>query len=100
MDRTREIDIVGGTLNLGAFVSGTMAILFGGISWAWGSARIIALFFCSGVLFALLAIQQINVLFTTVERRLVPVDFFSPAQCLSFLQQPLRLARQPSSPST
>ncbi|KAL2834132.1 major facilitator superfamily domain-containing protein [Aspergillus pseudoustus] len=76
MGRAREIDVVGGTLNIGAFGSGTMAISFGGITWAWGSAHIIALFICSGVLFALLAIQQISVIFTTAERRLVPVEFF------------------------
>ncbi|KAL3489174.1 major facilitator superfamily domain-containing protein [Aspergillus germanicus] len=66
MNRAREIDIVGEMLNIGEFVSGTMAI----------SACIMALFICSGVLFDLLAIQQIHVIFTTVERRLVPVEFF------------------------
>ncbi|KAL4971008.1 major facilitator superfamily domain-containing protein [Aspergillus stella-maris] len=71
MDRAREIDYVGGVLNIGAFVSGVMAISFGGVTWAWGSARIIALFVVSGILFILLGIQQALPLFTTVSRRLV-----------------------------
>ncbi|KAJ5710453.1 MFS drug efflux transporter [Penicillium malachiteum] len=56
--RVREIDWLGSILNLGAFLSGVMAISFGGLTWAWGSGNIIGLFVCSVVLFILLGLQQ------------------------------------------
>ena len=43
-DRAHEIDHVRAVLTLGAFVSGTMAISFGGITYPWGSGKIIDLF--------------------------------------------------------
>ncbi|EED15781.1 MFS drug efflux transporter, putative [Talaromyces stipitatus ATCC 10500] len=76
MDRIREIDLVGSILNLGAFLSGIMAISFGGLTWAWNSGKIIGLFVCSGVLFTLFGIQQAYVIFTTAERRILPIEFF------------------------
>ncbi|KAL5343369.1 hypothetical protein BJX70DRAFT_353968 [Aspergillus crustosus] len=85
MDRAREMDVVGGILNIGAFVSGTMAISFGGITWAWRSARIIALFVCSGVLFLALGFQQVYALFTTVKRWIVPVEFSNSRTMLILL---------------
>ncbi|KAJ5525432.1 MFS drug efflux transporter [Penicillium frequentans] len=74
--RIREIDWLGSILNLGAFLSGVMAISFGGLTWAWGSGNIIGLFVCSGVLFILLGLQQAFTIGTTVTRRIVPVEFF------------------------
>ncbi|KAJ6091540.1 MFS drug efflux transporter [Penicillium canescens] len=74
--RVREIDWLGSILNLGAFLSGVMAISFGGLTWAWGSGNIIGLFVCSGVLFILLGLQQAFTIGTTVTRRIVPVEFF------------------------
>ncbi|CAG8895818.1 unnamed protein product [Penicillium egyptiacum] len=74
--RVREIDWLGSILNLGAFLSGAMAISFGGLTWAWGSGNIIGLFACSGVLFILLALQQAFTICTTVTRRIVPLEFF------------------------
>jgi MFS family permease len=55
-DRAREIDYVGAVLTFGAFVSGTMAVSFGGITYLWNSGKIIGLFVCSGVLFIMLGI--------------------------------------------
>ncbi|KAL3445794.1 hypothetical protein BJX65DRAFT_296846 [Aspergillus insuetus] len=75
MDRAREIDIVGGTLNIGAFVSGTMAI----------SARIIALFICSGVLLALLAIQLVPVEFSKSRTMLILFVATSAARTATFV---------------
>lgn len=76
LDRARELDFVGGTLLIGAFVSGVMAVSFGGVMFPWKSGRIIGLFVCSGVLFILLGIQQTNTIFTTPARRIMPVEFF------------------------
>ncbi|GKZ19209.1 hypothetical protein AbraIFM66951_008043 [Aspergillus brasiliensis] len=74
-ERAREIDYLGGVLTIGAFISGVMAVSFGGATYPWNSGKIIGLFCCSGVLFILLGIQQGIPVFTTKERRLFPVEF-------------------------
>jgi MFS family permease len=76
LDRAREVDYVGMILTIGAFVSGVMAVSFGGVTYPWNSGRIIGLFCCSGVLFILLGIQQVYTIFTTTSRRIFPVEFF------------------------
>jgi MFS family permease len=76
LDRAREVDYLGGILTIGAFISGVMAVSFGGVTWPWNSGKIIGLFVCSGVLFILLGVQQGFALFTTVTRRIFPVEFF------------------------
>lgn len=76
LDRALELDFIGGTLLIGAFVSGVMAVSFGGLMFPWKSGRIIGLFVCSGVLFILLGIQQTNTILTTPARRIMPVEFF------------------------
>jgi len=43
-NRITEIDYIGTILIAGAFVSGVMAISFGGSVYAWNSGRIIGLF--------------------------------------------------------
>ena len=74
-NRLSEIDYVGTILITGAFVSGVMAINFGGTVYAWKSGRIIGLFVCSGVLFILFGFQQGLPFLTTKERRIFPVEF-------------------------
>ncbi|PVH69625.1 putative HC-toxin efflux carrier [Cadophora sp. DSE1049] len=76
MDRAREMDYVGSILTMGAFVSGVMAVSFGGVTYEWNSGQIIGLFCCSGVLFILLGLQQVYAIFTTTSRRVFPVEFF------------------------
>src|SRR3954470_22647119 len=76
LNRAREMDYFGGTLTVGAFVSGVMAVSFGGVTYPWNSGRIIGLFVCSGVLFILLGIQQVYTIFTTTSRRVFPIEFF------------------------
>ncbi|KAI9719384.1 MAG: hypothetical protein M1812_003455 [Candelaria pacifica] len=73
--RFAEIDYTGTVLIVGAFVSGVMAISFGGIVYPWNSGRIIGLFVTSAVLFILFGIQQVYCIFTTEERRIFPVPF-------------------------
>lgn len=81
-DRARELDYVGTVLTLGAFVSGVMAVSFGGIQYPWNSGRIIGLFVCSGVLFILLGLQQVYTVFTTLTRRIFPIEFFKSRSIL------------------
>jgi MFS family permease len=75
-DRAREMDYLGGLLTLGAFISGVMAVSFGGITYPWNSGKIIGLFVCSGVLFILLGFQQVYTILTTTTRRIFPIEFF------------------------
>lgn len=73
--RLAEIDYLGTILIIGAYISGVMAINFGGATYAWNSGRIIGLFVTSGVLFILFGTQQGLAIFTTAERRIFPVEF-------------------------
>lgn len=73
--RFAEIDYTGAILICAAFVSGVMAINFGGIVYAWDSGRIIGLFVTSGVLFILFGLQQSFSILTTEDRRIFPVPF-------------------------
>jgi len=73
--RFAEIDYTGAILVGGAFVSGVMAINFGGVVYAWKSGRIIGLFVTSGVLFILFGLQQSFAVFTTEDRRVFPIHF-------------------------
>ena len=73
--RLREIDWIGTVLQTGAFVSGIMAVAFGGVVFLWNSGQTIGLFVCSGVLFILLGLQQSFTIFTTLERRVFPVQY-------------------------
>ena len=75
-DRAREMDYIGTILTMGAFVSGVMAVSFGGVTYPWNSGKIIGLFVCSGVLFILLGFQQVYTVLTTTSRRIFPVEFF------------------------
>ena len=76
-DRFAEIDLVGTILLLGAMMSGVMAIDFGGTTYPWRSGQIIGLFCTSGILFIIFGIQQGFAIFTSVARRLFPVEFLS-----------------------
>jgi hypothetical protein len=76
LDRAREMDYFGGIVTIGAFISGVMAVSFGGITYPWNSGKIIGLFVCSGVLFIILGVQQVYTIFTTTSRRIFPIEFF------------------------
>ncbi len=73
--RLAELDYTGTVLIVGAFVSGVMAVSFGGIVYAWESGRIIGLFVTSGVLFIIFGIQQVYCIFTNEDRRIFPIPF-------------------------
>jgi MFS family permease len=74
--RAIEMDYFGIVIQAGALTSFVMAINWGGITYPWGSGRIIALFVVSGVLFSVLAVQQVFNVFTSEAKRLIPVQFF------------------------
>ncbi|KAK0724661.1 putative MFS drug efflux transporter [Lasiosphaeris hirsuta] len=74
--RAKEMDYVGAVLLMGGLTCFVLAINWGGVTYPWESARIVALFVTSGVLFILLGTQQVWTLFTTVARRIIPVQFF------------------------
>ncbi|KAH8674637.1 major facilitator superfamily domain-containing protein [Tricladium varicosporioides] len=76
LERGKEMDYLGCLLMVGAFVSGVMAINWGGLTCAWGSRRIIGLFVTSGMLFLVLGVQQVYLVATNIERRLIPIEFF------------------------
>ncbi|KUI58624.1 hypothetical protein VP1G_05885 [Cytospora mali] len=75
-ERAAEMDYTGMVLLMGALTSFFLALNWGGVTYPWGSGRIIGLFVCSGVLFIILGIQQTFTIFTTVARRIIPVQFF------------------------
>ncbi len=75
-ERAAEMDYPGVVLQAAALTSFILAINWGGITYPWGSGRIIALFVVSGVLFIVLGIQQVYNIFTKLSRRIIPVQFF------------------------
>ncbi|GKT54567.1 MFS drug efflux pump [Colletotrichum tofieldiae] len=75
--RLAEIDWVGAVLMLGAIVTFTMAISFGGVMYEWNSGSEIALFVVAGVLFIVFGVQQAYCIGTTIERRIFPVELIS-----------------------
>ncbi|KAI1112058.1 putative MFS drug efflux transporter [Nemania sp. NC0429] len=75
-NRLAEIDYTGAVLLIGCITSLIFAINFGGVVYAYNSGQIIALFVVFGVLLILLAAQQSFTILTTMERRLIPVQFF------------------------
>ncbi|RWA11891.1 hypothetical protein EKO27_g3189 [Xylaria grammica] len=75
-ERARELDYTGVIIQAGALAAFVLAINLGGVIYPWNSARVIALFVVSGVLFIILAIQQVFTITTTLPRRIIPVQFF------------------------
>ena len=73
--RAKQIDYLGTVLVVGAFIAGVMALSFGGVTYDWNSARIIALFVVSGILFIIFGVQQKFHFLTSVEQRLFPIQF-------------------------
>jgi MFS family permease len=73
--KLEHLDWVGVVLNAGMYVAFVMPFTFAGAEWAWSDGRTIGLIVVFGVIFIFFAFQQTFALFTTVERRLFPVDF-------------------------
>lgn len=75
--RFAEIDYVGNFLLIGGLVSFILAINWGGVVYPWNSGQVIGCFCASGVLFILLAVQQVRTVATTPSRRIIPVQILS-----------------------
>ncbi|KAL4789100.1 major facilitator superfamily domain-containing protein [Aspergillus venezuelensis] len=75
-DRGRELDVVGSILQVAALTAFILTISWGGVVYPWNSGQVIALFVVAGVLFIILVLQQVFTVFTTLERRIIPVEFF------------------------
>ncbi|KAI4159449.1 MAG: hypothetical protein L6R39_000351 [Caloplaca ligustica] len=76
LKRAAEIDLGGTILLTGLYLSGLMAISFGGVLYAWGSGQIVATFVVAGVLALIFLAQQIWSIGTLPERRAFPLQFF------------------------
>ena len=85
--RLVEIDMVGTVLQVGGFVSGIMAVSFGGVLYDWNSGRIVGLFVCSGLLFCLLGVQQEFAVCTTKARRVFPVQYVRQKEMVILFSQ-------------
>jgi MFS family permease len=71
----KTLDWVGVGLSIVAFLTGTMAINFGGVIYDWGSPMVITLFVISFVFFVLFGIQQAKAWFTSPDLQLFPAQF-------------------------
>ncbi|KAG8158070.1 hypothetical protein KVR01_011831 [Diaporthe batatas] len=75
--RYAEIDYVGNILLMGGLVCLILAVNWGGVIYPWRSGEVIGCFCAAGVLFVLLAAQQVQTVLTTVARRILPVQIFN-----------------------
>lgn len=75
MEKIKSLDILGAILNAGVFVIFMITVSFSGSSWAWNSARSIALWTLFGVFLVSYILQQTFCLFTSPDRRIFPAHF-------------------------
>lgn len=75
--RFAEIDYVGNILLIGVLVCFILAINWGGVVYPWNSGQVIGCFCASGALLAILAVQQVRTIFTTPDRRIIPVQILN-----------------------
>lgn len=73
--KLRQLDWLGFILNATALFSLTVALAFGGSTWRWDSAGPITLLVVLGGSLFLYALQQRYCVYTTLDRRLFPVQF-------------------------
>lgn len=75
-ERLAGLDFVGSFLIMAGSACGVTGLSFGGSLFAWNTGTIIALLCVSIVLLVLFGIQQGFCLFTTFDRRLLPMQYF------------------------
>jgi MFS family permease len=75
--RFLEMDYLGNFLLISAIATFVLAINWGGVTYAWSSGPVVGCFCASGVLFVLLAIQQVCLVATTAARRIIPVQILN-----------------------
>lgn len=76
LERLAGLDFVGSFLIIAGSACGVTGLSFGGSLFAWNTGTIIALLCLSIVLLVLFGIQQGFCLFTTFDRRLLPMQYF------------------------
>ncbi len=74
--RTKEVDYLGTVLLMTGLTCFILGVNWGGVMYPWDSGQVIGLLVAAGVLFVLLGIQQKWVVFTSVSRRIIPVQLF------------------------
>jgi hypothetical protein len=74
-EKLQTIDWVGAVLFVAALACLIMGINFGGVKWAWGDGRSIALFVVSGICFIVFGLQQCMYWFCNEQTRLFPIHF-------------------------
>ncbi|KAI9696361.1 MAG: hypothetical protein M1820_008203 [Bogoriella megaspora] len=72
-DRIHALDLTGCALFTCAFMSGMLAILFGGATFSWKSGPVIGLFGCLSILGVLFLLQQATATLTTRQDRVLPL---------------------------
>lgn len=75
--RWKEMDYLGNLFLIGGIVAFVLAINWGGITYPWGSGKVIGCFAASGALFTILGIQQVRLISTSPTRRILPVQIFN-----------------------
>ena len=74
-EKLASIDWVGAILNAAFVVFFIVALTFGGATYAWNSATVIALWAVTGVCLIAYILQQVFTIFTTEDNRIFPVHF-------------------------
>lgn len=87
LQRLKEFDFIGSVLIIASFLTGIMAISFGGALYDWNNARIIALFVLSGLFWITFGVQQSLCVFTTPQDRLFPVEMLRDLQMVILFVQ-------------
>ncbi|RPA75298.1 MFS general substrate transporter [Ascobolus immersus RN42] len=71
----KEMDFLGTATSMGAFLTGIIALSFGGVDYAWDDGRIIACWtLCGLFIIAFALVEYFNVL-TTPDNRIFPLHF-------------------------
>jgi MFS family permease len=74
--RAEEMDYLGAVLLVCGLTSFVLAVNWGGVRYPWSSGTIVGLFVASGIICILLGVQQVWTIWTTIPRRIIPIQFF------------------------
>lgn len=82
IQKLKEIDWIGSTLNAAIYATWVLALTFGGAQWAWSDGRTIACFVVCGVLIIAFGLQQRFKIATSFELRIFPAGFLTSLSLL------------------
>ncbi|KAL9091623.1 MAG: hypothetical protein Q9165_004699 [Trypethelium subeluteriae] len=86
-DRIYALDLTGCALFTCTFMSGMLAILFGGATFSWKSGQVIGLFGCFGILGVLFLSQQATATLTTRQDRVLPLQLLRSVEIWILIAQ-------------